>query len=188
MAGYFEYALKGISPEKAAEIDASIKAFHELNNSVDRVTAIVGCAVIDNSLKDAIQRRLTDNERALKKFFDDKEGPGHDTSAKIQLAHLLGVFSDETRTNLEAITSIRNKFAHRLYIRDFDHQELKQLFERITSYKRIADLPKLALFGPQPIPDNASRKARFVATVDYLHFWFQIDEFTPIAAYATPHF
>src|SRR5438477_1653132 len=107
MPGFFEEALSSLTPEASAKILDSMHAFHELKESADRVTAIVGCAILDNELRDAIQRRLLQDEKALKKFFDDRDGPGHETLAKIQLGYLLGIFDGELRENLQAIGSIR---------------------------------------------------------------------------------
>ena len=105
MSGYFESAFSKLSPEEIGELEESVKAFHELQKSADRVTAIIGCAIVDDQLRKAIERRLIKNEKAIKKYFEDKAGPGHDTSAKIQTAFLLGVFGDETRENLQSIAS-----------------------------------------------------------------------------------
>lgn len=165
----------------------TVAAFHELEQSAPRVAAIVGCALLDDQIRLALLRRFVPPYTAHKKFFS--EGPGHETNSKILIAHALGIFTSDTRDNLLAIASIRNKFAHNLKIRDFEHSDLTDHFKKITAYKRAkSESPDWLQFEIKPVSENSSRRTKFVATVHLLHMMFVLDPFFGPIHVSAPRF
>src|SRR4051812_49090813 len=80
----------------------------------DRTAAITAAAFIDFVLQGAISLHLPDStERQKKDLFDGGgAGPLSSISAKILMAHALGIISDIEREDLDTIRIIRNNFAH----------------------------------------------------------------------------
>jgi len=127
-------------------------------------------------LEDALQRRFVQDPKALKGIF--KKGLLHEFSTKVALGYLLQIYSEEAKKNLEAIGKIRNEFAHNLAIGSFEHSDLKLLFRDLTLYHRCepGDKPE-EFFLPEPLPQNASRRQRFICNVHCLNVYFVLDSF-----------
>jgi hypothetical protein len=92
--------------------------------------------------------------------------------AKVVLGYLLSIYTDETRKNLEAVGSIRNRFAHRPQIASFDHKELEPFFKKITLPNRLHDNQSTHHYHPigmmAPISSSASKRLRFLTTSQML--------------------
>jgi hypothetical protein len=160
--------------KERAALSKTAEALQELAQSVPRAIAIVGCALLDDALRNALLRRFVKSESGHKKFWSD--GPGHETSEKIYLAYTLGIIKEETRENLYAIATIRNKFAHTLHIRSFSHPDLKHILEKVTLYRRLREeTGLLRAVLPDPIPEHANPQERFIGTVGYIHAMFSLD-------------
>jgi DNA-binding MltR family transcriptional regulator len=72
---------------------------------------IVAVAWLDDMLSHLLQSTLQTHKEASKRLFGT--GGALDTlSARIDLATLLGVLSDEVRSDLHTLRDIRNEFAH----------------------------------------------------------------------------
>jgi hypothetical protein len=95
------------------------EAIHEVlkENQSDRVMAVVGGAVIDDSLDKALRLRLrpagkTETDIAEKLF--KVSGALGGLGPKIDLAYLLYMFEKPMRNALYGLSEIRNIFAHNL--------------------------------------------------------------------------
>ena len=186
MLGFFSEMLASATPEMVDALGETTKTFRELDRSPDRVTAIVGGAMLDQQLQNALVRRFCYSKGTQKSFF---EGAANETSAKIQLAYLLQIISEEARDNLVAINTIRNRFTQRLSIRSFDHKDLAALFMDITFYRKLKERTQLTdSMAFEPIPDNAKRRDRFIATVTNLHALFILDPFQENPVPVKPRF
>jgi hypothetical protein len=108
-----------------------VEVWQEIEATSDRIMAIVSAAFIEERLADAIKLRLLRDPKQLKKLFDPDGALGA-YEAKVALGYLLNIYVDETRRNLMAIGSIRNRFAHRSRIAIFDHKDLEPFFKEIT--------------------------------------------------------
>jgi hypothetical protein len=79
----------------------------------DRIVALLGGALVDDSLKVAIQQRLRFDKDMNEKLFK-VGGPLGNTGPKIDLGYQLYMFEKPLRNTLYGLSEIRNMFAHRL--------------------------------------------------------------------------
>lgn len=100
-------------------------ALEEIDNSAasDRVVAIVGGAILDESLKRALEQRFRTNTNVVDKTFK-VSGPLGNLVPKIDIGYLLYMFEKDMRDALYGISTIRNEFAHNL-IATFDSKSAK---------------------------------------------------------------
>jgi hypothetical protein len=87
------------------------------SNISDEATVVVGGAILEFVLRDAIARhfRKDANQKEVSKLFKfESNGPLSDFSSKIKLAYALGIGKEKTREDLDKIREIRNYFAHTL--------------------------------------------------------------------------
>jgi hypothetical protein len=109
--------------------------------------------------------------KAIKKLFAP-DGAMGTYDAKVTLGYLLNLYVDETKRNLEAIGSIRNRFAHRARISSFDHKDLETFFKAITLPDRLRGDPSTDyyhLVGTQaPISSGAPKRLRYLTTIQML--------------------
>lgn len=83
----------------------------------DRELAIVAGGVLDLALAELLTLRMVDNAKEAESFLGlDGSGnaPGGTFGARIQLAVLLGVLTEEDARILRAVKNVRNAFAHRI--------------------------------------------------------------------------
>lgn len=83
----------------------------EMTGESDRSVAIVGAAWVEESLAAAIEAFLEPHAKSVERLLQ-RTGPLAAFSAKIDLARLLGMTSNEIWSDLHAIRKIRNEFAH----------------------------------------------------------------------------
>jgi hypothetical protein len=141
---------------------------HEMDNSDNRTCAIVAAALIENNLAMAISARLRILEaKEQKKLFEDR-GVLSTFSAKIDIGFALNIYSGIVRHDLDQIRSIRNRFAHYLEIRDFDHPEVAHFCDRLQGLKH------LSWAAGREIPLN--RKERFLQVAAHLGARFDIEK------------
>lgn len=88
----------------------------------DRLAAILGAAMLDDSLCHALEYRFRKSSMTSRIF--EANMPLGNTNAKIQLAYLLYMFEKPMLQAMEAISDIRNMFAHDLSM-SFDHPSIK---------------------------------------------------------------
>jgi DNA-binding MltR family transcriptional regulator len=84
-------------------------------NVADEAAVLVGGALLEHALKDAITRHFRKGlkEKEIARVFDfDSNGPLATFSAKIKLSYLLGIGGKKTNDDLDNIRVIRNVFAH----------------------------------------------------------------------------
>jgi hypothetical protein len=169
--------------------DREFAIFREIESASDRVTAIVAAAFIEERLRDAISARLLRDPKGLKNLFDPDGALGN-YETRVKMGYMLGIYVKETRDNLEAIGKIRNRFAHRTHITDFNHKELEPFFKQITLPDRLlkenAEHPDT---GARALRPGASKRARFLTTIQMLLSYFLPHEYREhLPAYFGPRF
>jgi hypothetical protein len=134
-------------------------ALGELEKGPPRASAIVGGALLDDWLRKAIEGRLMQGEpRTLKTMFRP-EGELSGFEAKVRLAFMLGMFTEETRENLIAVNSIRNRFAHKIEVDSYDHADLQSFIDKLSIACRRHE--KGDIFGGmsrEPLAKGASNR------------------------------
>jgi len=90
---------------------------YDIVSSIDatdaRACALVLAAVVDGLLEKAIRINFVNLDDAkLNGIFRDVTAPLQSLSAKIILAHALGIIDDHFKSQLDIFRAIRNAFAH----------------------------------------------------------------------------
>jgi hypothetical protein len=107
----------------------------ELGHTSDRAAAIVGAVMVDESLTGLLKSRLSRDQRLLDELFRSS-GPLGAFSVKINLGFLMGLYSGDTRKELETIKNIRNEFAHHI-ARSFDFERIKDLANNLSMSEKV---------------------------------------------------
>ena len=89
----------------------------------DRSVAILLATTVESALQVAITRRMGLTKSGVRELFSSR-GPLYEFNSKILIAHRLGIFGPETRTNLDIVKHIRNIFAHARVPISFSTQEI----------------------------------------------------------------
>jgi hypothetical protein len=111
-----------------------------INNPSDRVVAILGTSVIDESLRRTLENRFRASS-LIDDAFKPQGGVLGTLHAKAQIAYLMRVIEREERLALVGIQEIRNLFAHKLNIRDFYSEDLKEGFEKLKLHEKYQKFP-----------------------------------------------
>jgi len=93
-----------------------------MDNMDARAAALIMGSIIDNLLEYAILLNfVTLSETQFNALFRNPTSPLSSFSAKIAVAHALGVYGNESRRQLDKLREIRNAFAHTIHPIDFDN-------------------------------------------------------------------
>jgi hypothetical protein len=106
----------------------------ELHAGSDRVAAIMGSALVEDSLISAIGSVLHDDSNKAALFYD-QGAPFGTFKARIIAAHALGLFDSDMARDLDIIRDIRNQFAHALLSLSFENEDIAAACDRITYYE-----------------------------------------------------
>lgn len=94
--------------------DEHIRAIGEIVQSgSERVTAIVGGAILDDTLRRTLAERLRDDKDIANKLLKVSGALGN-TAPKIDVLYMLKAFEKPTRNALYGLAEARNFFAHNL--------------------------------------------------------------------------
>ena len=98
---------------------------YDIVSSIDatdaRACVLVLAALVDGLLEKAIRINFVDLDDAkFNGIFRDTTAPLQSFSAKIILAHALGIVDDQFKSQLDKFRAIRNVFAHAVKLVDFD--------------------------------------------------------------------
>lgn len=127
----------------------------EIDGASDRTRALVAVAYIENNLVLAIMTRLRELDAANQKLlFEDEHAFLRDFAAKVDLGYALNLYDHNVREDLHRLRKVRNKFAHDLEVRDFDHPLVSRYCDKLIGADCL-DLPK-GKIGPR------TRRERFV--------------------------
>ena len=152
----------------------SVEVLAEVEAQTDRGAAIVGVALLDQKLRLAIEAAFDPSFSAAdrKRLFATTAplGPFH---AKVMLGRALGLYGDDMARDFDLLHRIRNRFAHRLWIRDFTHPEVASICEQLAGTQvqevgRDGSLtPALVYRGP------SDARAAFTLTMSMaIHFLY----------------
>ena len=126
------------------------EALDELQTSTDRAIAIVGAVLIDNGLRTLISAELRADQGVENDLFQPT-GPLGALGPKARLAYMMSLIEKHAYDDILLIEHIRNRFAHRLECKNFDHtliaKEIKKLstneISKIALKRKYPDRPPL---------------------------------------------
>jgi hypothetical protein len=120
----------------------------ELQAQTDRGAAIIGAAIIEDFLTDALKNRLiltADVSRRL--FSHEANGPLADFSAKINIAFAVGLIEADQRADLHNTRRIRNRFAHTPEPLDFSDKKIATWCFQFRTIKEHTRSPRERYLG-----------------------------------------
>jgi hypothetical protein len=107
----------------------------------DRTVAIVWGAYVERGLEILLASRMTLTATLRKQVFG-REGPLASFSAKIIVAHALGLIDSDTKRNADYVREIRNAFAHTIQNLRFRTPEVTALYDLFMYRHELADFEK----------------------------------------------
>lgn len=151
------------TPEKAemaVKIDweQAIGVLQKVKPMALRTEAIVGAEYIDELLKGLLRAFFIDDEKSVADVLE-YQGPIGTFSARIDLAFLIGLISENERRTLNLIRKIRNKFSHFSRHIDFEVSPVKDWCLDLDEMPKTAK----AIFGKHI--DFSDPATRFIVTV-----------------------
>jgi hypothetical protein len=97
----------------------------EFSGESDRAAVIVAAAIFDDCLSSLLKQFLVPNPSSIDELFDGTNAPLATFSAKIAMAHRLGLVSSAFARNLHLIRRIRNELAHDIHGCTFEESGIK---------------------------------------------------------------
>ncbi len=147
------------------EQNAALKEI--VDTQSDRVAAILGGAMLDDSLRRALEHRLRPHDNINDKLFRVTGALGN-TVPKIDLAFLLYMFEKPVRNTMYGIAEVRNCFAHNMSLKlDDDYKRLNDAFSKMTAHvnREYYTLPNGVVSTDLPIEPTTSRRAHYVVSL-----------------------
>lgn len=153
--------------------DVSMDAVMELNTETPRAAAVVGAAITDSILSETLLGYFPREGRTRDELLNSSGGRLGDYDTKAKLAYALGIISTQAFRDIVTIGQIRNKFAHRLDIKSFDHEKIVslcrdlKLIETTVGTLARSYAPGISLRFMEPDLDKklADPKTRFILSV-----------------------
>lgn len=153
------------------------EAIKEFNSQSARTTAIVGGAILDDCLGRLIGDRLPTEGETKRKLFKPPGGVFSSFDAKIKVAYAMGILSKVAFQDITKIAEIRNLFAHRLDIADFEHPDVRPLCNKLQLVETNVFTGKIPESAPPTItlavPDLAERlssaRGRYFLSIMLIH-------------------
>jgi hypothetical protein len=163
-------SIQNLIDESKTSVDASRFLF-ALTDSNDRACGIVGGAVIDDALGNAILSYLVKDDELEESLFRFDNGPLGSFSAKINMGYALGIFGERTHSDMHCIRPIRNAFAHIKSDIDFTHEGIVGICERLT-------VEQLLRGGTTEYQGRPFAPARLKYIDSITCFWFRLQHAT----------
>ena len=117
----------------------------------ERVVAIVGGAILDDTLRRTLSERLRDDKTTANKLLR-VNGPLGNTGPKIDLLYMLGAFDNPMREALLGLTEIRNFFAHNLGATfSSKTKEIQRAIKKLTLHNNMTYYPHHVLDGDSDV-------------------------------------
>jgi DNA-binding MltR family transcriptional regulator len=122
------------------------KLVSEMFAQSDRASAVVAAAVLDQLLERCLIQFLRHDKRGKDWLFGVYK-PLSSLKAKTDLAHLLGVITEEERVELDIVRQVRNDFAHKFDTLTFKDAKVQQLCGRLKALDNVGIPPNMK-FSP----------------------------------------
>jgi DNA-binding MltR family transcriptional regulator len=128
--------------QKSAKSSQRQKFKDRFSEHTEKGAALSAVAELDEALGVSLRAFMIESDLRAKIC---KEGaPLGNFGAKIQLAYLLGLVSKFVFHEFETVRDIRNKFAHRSDIQDFNHPNISSLCAKLNLLELLQAMPSEA--------------------------------------------
>jgi Mannitol repressor len=117
---------------QSLENEAEELAFYKHDSN--RAVAVVWPAIVENRLTDALRAYMRPDESVSKELFRP-EGALGTFGQKVKLGYMLGLYDRDLKEDLVLLTKIRNAFAHRVDITDFETSPIRDFMDQMTVLK-----------------------------------------------------
>ena len=108
----------------------------ELAEQTDRGAAIIACAILDDFLTEALQKRLVTNKEVIGRLFNyEANGPLAHFAAKIDIGFAVGIIKADMWSDLHNIRRTRNYFAHRAESLKFSNAKIARWCSELLTAK-----------------------------------------------------
>lgn len=108
------------------------EALDELQASSDRAIAIVGAVLIDGGLRALILAHLRTDQAVENELFQPN-GPLGALGPKARLAYMMSLIEKNSYDDIILVEHIRNRFAHRLECKNFDHALIAKDIRKLST-------------------------------------------------------
>jgi DNA-binding MltR family transcriptional regulator len=116
----------------------------QFKKETDRACVILSAAMLDVALETLLKARLVPLASAKDDLLEGAHGPISDFSARIDLAHRIGLISTKFCRDLHLIRRIRNDFAHNITGCSFKDSNVRnRVVELARSSTVIDDMPDI---------------------------------------------
>lgn len=99
--------------------------FQQFGGESDRACVILAAAVMDEFLKKMLKSKLVQIQTKKDQLFDGFNAPMGSFSARIVIAHRMGLISKKMCKSLDIVRNIRNDFSHDIFNCDFKNQSVR---------------------------------------------------------------
>lgn len=128
---------KKLTPHTLYELD---EAVYEFQQERDRACAILGAAQLDYLLALCLKGSLPNGEKVAEELIFTANAPLGQFSARILAAFGMSIIDADTRDEIDQIRQIRNRFAHRLDLHNFEaSDEVVSRCNNLRRGRRIAE-------------------------------------------------
>lgn len=114
--------------DKLKNFDSNVE---KLGKGFDAQLAITVAAALDGMLEEALARKMKPLNREMKRRLFEGYGPLSNFSAKIDIAYALKLITKQTYDTFRTVQKIRNIFAHRNQLTDFETPEIVTLLNTL---------------------------------------------------------
>lgn len=150
----YDITREWLTPQQLAQLVQNERSFDT------RVSVLVRSALIDNLLEEAIDLNFVEiGKSRFSEIFRNPAAPLGSLSAKIALAHALGIFGNEMRSQLDKVRAIRNAIAHTMIPISFSDEAVAEECNKL-------DPARLTNHPYQPEEDTPSE--RFFVTCNMI--------------------
>jgi hypothetical protein len=139
----------------------------------NRALVLMGGTRLDLELEEAIKAKLAWNPEGQDNLFGPDRAIGS-FSAKISLAHRLGIISDEFHSSVQIVRRIRNDFAHstaHMRLKEVPHKDRVAELERLNTQHPLWEMG-MSMMKEARLTDEATHfgAAIIVMTITLLAF------------------
>jgi hypothetical protein len=157
------------------EMRLAVTEFTQLKS--DRIAAVLGAAVVEQALLQALSTRLRDS--SVQETMFKPGGAFGDFFAKINLGYLLHMYESPAQSAMHGLAQIRNVFAHQLAVSSFkaDLKPLNEGFDRLKLHTRYKKYPAPFWDGDtdNPVGECKDRREVFITNIKLLLFLLMRD-------------